>query len=302
MSNQLTAKNTFLLKVGSAPSATEVVTTSKDVIISPKAKTIEYSDIGSGKRGNVKTVTVSDWTTADFSVEVKARASGAAGTAPKIAHMLKACGLGETIVASTSVTYAPSSSFTAATAKGYVDGYKRDITGIAGNFTFGGSVGDFVNFNFALKGFTTLTESAEANPAVTLDANKLFIIESITAFTIAGTEIDIKSFEFDLGNDIQETYAANIKEYYIKDFKPTIKVSAIKTAGNQTHWSDLTANTKKELKVVLGTAAGNKLTLTASFCNPMDVSESDDNGKVAYDATWLCENSAGSDNFSLKYE
>ncbi|MCK7495178.1 MAG: hypothetical protein MZW92_31855 [Comamonadaceae bacterium] len=40
-----------------------------------------------------------------FDVEIKG--SGAAGTAPELGVLLKGCGFGETVVAVTSVTYAP---------------------------------------------------------------------------------------------------------------------------------------------------------------------------------------------------
>jgi hypothetical protein len=71
-----------------------------------------------------------------FECEVKG--SGTAGTAPEIAPLLRACGLGETIVAVTSVTYAPiSSAHEAVTFYFFEGGRKRHhLLGSRGNVTF----------------------------------------------------------------------------------------------------------------------------------------------------------------------
>ena len=56
--------------------------------------------------------------------------SGTAGTAPRYGALLQACGLSETIVASTSVTYAPvSSAFSSATIYFNNDGIRHILTG-----------------------------------------------------------------------------------------------------------------------------------------------------------------------------
>ena len=84
------------------------------------------------------------------SVPVKATVemagSGTAGTAPRYGPLLKACGLSETIVTSTSVTYAPvSTSFSSYTMDFYADnGSRQAITGIRGTgsvFLNGANVG-----------------------------------------------------------------------------------------------------------------------------------------------------------------
>jgi len=300
--NQLTAKNTMLLSTAGAPAVTDVITTTNVVMINPKAKSISTPEMGNGRLGNEKTMINDDYVTADLKVDVNTKSSGALGVVPKYAQLFKACGLSETISAGASVTYAPTSSFLSATALAYMDGAKREVTGIAGTFTFGGTVGEIPKFSFSLKGFTHLEEVTEANPTVTLDTNSNLVIKSITAVTIGGGSIDMESFSFDMGCDVQETYATNRKEFYIQDYKPTMKITAIKTKGNFTHWSELQNNTKKSVKIVLGDVSGDIIEFTAPYCAPSDVSESDDKGKVKYDRTWACENSVGNDNFSIVYK
>ena len=301
MAKQLTSKNTFLINSAAVPAAADVITTNEFVFVNPQAKSVETKDIGNGQLGNSKTVTIADWTTAQFDVGVNARTSGAAGTAPSYAALFKACGLVETIdTTNGTVTYAPGGT-PSGTAKNYTDGAVRQIDGIAGDMKFGGSVGDIAKFTFSLQGFTDLSETAEANPAVTLDSNKDLVITSATAITVGGGLIALQEFEFTLGNEIQESYGIGVKEFYISDFKPTIAVKAIKTKGNAVHWDDLKNNTIKEVVVTLGGTAGNTITFTASYCNPKEVSESDNNGEVVYNQTWECQSSAGNDNFSIVY-
>jgi len=301
MANQLTKKNTLLVSTSGTPTASNVVTTDNTVFVNPKPKVIDYSDIGNGKLGNAKSIVNNDYVTADFSVDVNAKSSGGAGVAPKYAELFKLCGLQETIVASTSAAYTMASSFVQGTALSYMDGAKREVTGIAGSFTFSGKIGEIPKFSFSLKGFTTLAETAEANPTVTLDSNSNLIVKSITAVTVGNSAIDMTDFTFDLGADIQESYATSKKEFYIQDFKPTLKVSAIKTKGNAAHWTELNANTQKEVIITLGDTTGDKIQFKATYCQPSDVSENDDSGKVKYDRTWSCESNAGNDNFSITY-
>ena len=69
-------------------------------------------------------------TSVAISFEVELAGSGTAGTAPRYGAILKACGMSETIVASTSVTYAPvSSSFSSATIYFNIDGVLHKLTG-----------------------------------------------------------------------------------------------------------------------------------------------------------------------------
>lgn len=299
--NQLTSKNTLLFSTGGAPAETDVITTDNNVFVNPKAKQLDYKDLGNGALGNNKTLVNDDFVTTDFTVDVKAKSSGAAGTAPTLAELFKACGLAETVTAGISVAYAPTSTFVQGTAAAYLDGAKRDVTGIAGTFSFSGKIGEIPKFSFSLKGFTDLEETAEVNPAVTLDPNLNFIVKSVTAITVGGAEIDLQDFDFSMNCDIKENYALNIKEFYIADYKPSVKVNAVKTKGNFAHWTELKTNTKKVLVITLGGGAGETLTFTAPYCAPVDVSENDGDGKVVYARTWNCENSVGNDNFEIKY-
>lgn len=88
-----------------------------------------------------------------FDVEIKG--SGTAGTAPELGVLLRACGMAETVVAATSVTYAPTSTPTAhesATFYLYEDGLRYKCTGARGSFTADLSVAQKGKLSFKFVG------------------------------------------------------------------------------------------------------------------------------------------------------
>lgn len=302
MSKQLLSKYLLLCSNAGVPVATDVITTANKPLVNPKTDSKEYEDAGAGA-GSKKTIINPDLTTVDFSPEVTARAASAAGDVPACAPLLKLCGLKETIEAGVSATYTPELVGTSGTAKVYVDGEVRTITGMAGNFTISGKIGELVKFGFKLKGFTTIEPEYEDNPAVTLDSNNKLLLYSATVITESGANIDLQSFDLDAGMEVEELYGAETKVYFIKDFKSTLKIKAIKTKDNKDHWTQLKNNTIKEMVFVFGNEdeVGKKMEIRASYCNASSVDESDDKGIMVFEKTYLCESSVGGDNFSIKY-
>lgn len=300
MAKQLTSKNVFLCAIG-AVSAANVITTANDVIVNPKIASDEYKDAGTGA-GSTKSYINTDLTTAEFDVDVTARTSGAAGVVPKYAALLRLCGMEETITADTDVVYTPTLLGELGTAKAYLDDELREITGMAGSFSLKGEIGKLATFTFNLKGFTSVVPTAEANPIVLLDTNDKYLVQQAIGITDGGATVDLQSFELDSGMEVEQYYGSETKEYTVKDFKPTMKIKAIKTKGNTDHWAQLQSNSIKEVIILLGTETGKQLEVKASYCNASDVAENDDKGIMIYEKTYNCESSAGGDNFSLTYK
>ena len=82
--------------------------------------------------------------------EVELAGSGSAGTAPAYGPLLQACRCTETVVSSTSVTYAPNSDATPKSVTIYFnnDGVLHKATGCRGTFTLNAEVGaiPFISF------------------------------------------------------------------------------------------------------------------------------------------------------------
>lgn len=302
MSTQQTLKNAVLFKQGGVPDETNVITLDGLVFLNPKVGSGDYSDIGNGQMGNTKSFTDENNVTAEFDIPVIGRGGGTAGTSPKIANLLKCCGLAETITAGTKVEYKPGGDLTRGQCKVYTDGYVRLVEGIMCDMEISGKVGDLARIVFSAKGYTTAKPTAEANPIVTLDTENPPIISSATAFTVGGGTINISEFKFSLGNSLQSLYAVDKKEYYLQDFDPSVTTKAIKTKGNETHWDDYVAGNVKVIQIVIGTVPGQIIQIDIPFAKPKEVSESDSNGVVVYDQTYRCQSSVGNDNFTLTFK
>ena len=90
-----------------------------------------------------------------FSFSVDVAGSGVAGTAPKWGRLLQACGFGETVVASTSVTYnlkTDNADIAGLTMVGHMDGQKHLATGCRGSAQPMGKVGEFFRVMFNMTG------------------------------------------------------------------------------------------------------------------------------------------------------
>jgi len=105
--------------------------------------------------------------TISFATEIKG--SGAAGTAPEIGPLLRACSLGETIVSSTSVTYAPISSGNEyISIYYYQDGMLRKVHGCQGKVTFNMEAGNKMMANFTFTGHQMSYGTAQAGASTTI--------------------------------------------------------------------------------------------------------------------------------------
>jgi len=134
-----------------------------------------------------------------FTCEIKG--SGTAGTPPEIGVLLRACGLDETIVVSTSVTYAPvSESLESCTIYYLQDGLRYILTGCRGNVSFEGEAGGIWKATFNMIGHSNKPADI-ALPAPTYDS--LVPAPYLNAtFTIASYQAKISKLAFDLTNSL----------------------------------------------------------------------------------------------------
>jgi len=303
MARVLTEKQVLLAKYGSEPDTDNVVTLNDSVTLTPKVKTGDYKELGRGLGGG-KSYSVPDYTTTDGSVNVLLRA----GLPPKIAELYKMCALDETLVKDddnnvTEAHYKPSQNpIPNGYLTNYLDGEKRIITGVCGNLKATFNVGEMAKLTFELKGFTTPETTLEDNPAVTLDDEDIFIVESIDVITIGGTSYEIENVDFDMGVEIKEIYVIGAKEYQITDYKPKITLKDLKQKGDNGVWQDIANGNVKSIDIKLSTAIGRTFELVANYARLTDVSESDNGGNLENNRTYLLESNSGGDNFEIIYK
>lgn len=149
------------------------------------------------------------------SFECEVKGSGSAGTAPEIGPLLRACGMGETVVGSTSVTYKPvSTGHDSITLYFYEGGRKLHImTGCRGTVSFSVEAGGLLLAQFEFTGhYTQATDVSQPTPTYNSTVPRTALS---MALSLAGaTNIIPRSFGFNLNNVIENSPAINAADGY----------------------------------------------------------------------------------------
>jgi len=311
---KLARVRSILAKTESSYGSDSTPTGSADAIqvsaleINPAESEVLSRDLIRSYLGNSPQLIANTRVSVTFTVEYSG--SGAAGTAPKYGPLLEACGFGETIVASTSVTYAPiSTSFESVTIYIDNDGIRHKVTGARGSFSLSLNANQIPVYNFTMTGqynaptdtaSPTLTFSNQADPEIFNDTNT-------TAFTLfSATNLALQSAEIDLGNEVVYRELVNsTKEVLITNRAATANfVLECPTIATKDFFALSVAGTSGNLSIVHGATAGNIITLTSpatglSLGNP---TYSEDQGIVMLNLpTTMVPSSSGNDEITLAY-
>ena len=246
-------------------------------------------------------------TSVAINFEVELAGSGTAGTAPKFGAILKACAMSETVVSSTSVTYAPvSSSFSSATIYFNVDGVLHKLTGCRGSMTMSCAVGVIPTLAFNLTGvYNAPTDTAQ--PAVTYSAQATPLIfregntSSFSFFSYSGV---LQSVDFNLANDlVYRELVGGTKETLITDRKPagTVMIEA-PTIATKDFFTTALASSTGNLTFLHGTTAGNRVTFTASQVDVLNPTYQDQDSIMMLSVPYVAlPTTAGNNEFSLAF-
>lgn len=242
-----------------------------------------------------------------FDVEIKG--SGTAGTAPEIGPLLTACGMSETIVAVTSVTYKPSS--TVSTHKSitfhiYQDGTRTVMTGARGQVSGVNMVGESGKMSFTFIGhFVSRTDVAIVTPTYNTQVpvpliGVPFLVDSYAAI--------IRKLDWDLGNEIAKP--GNIAA---TDGFGEIRIGSRKLSGSLdpeqvlaatynfvTKWTSGAAVTLDS--GLVGTVAGNRWKITMPAVTYTEVAQAEESGLLTHDLKFQgLETAALDDDISIVF-
>lgn len=241
-----------------------------------------------------------------FSVELAG--SGTAGTAPAYGKALKACGLSETVVATTSVTYAPvSASFSSVTIYYNIDGVLHKVTGARGTFTLNGSVGEIPTIDFTFTGiYNTPTDTAAPTPTYANQATPVIFKNGNTnGFELLSYAGCLQSVSFDIGNTLVYRELVNCtKQTLLTDRRSTgsVTLEAVTMATKNYFTAALTDSSLGNLLFQHGQTPGNIVDFASTKIDIGDVSYGDQDGiamlTIPYTAV---PSTAGNDEFSLVY-
>lgn len=242
-------------------------------------------------------------------IEVECKGSGAAGTPPEFGPLLRACGLGETIVASTSVTYAPvSTGFESVTMYLFEFGRVRHIvSGCRGGFGLRYQAGDLAVLSFELLGKPgTVTDQTQPAPTYNATVPKGVLGMDTRIGGVAA--LLVQNYELASGNEISVSDNVNSADGYgdvlIGDRDPTITLSKhAELIATHNPWADLEANTARAfVSGSLGATAGNIVNLNGPQMHYRNITPGEDqNVRVQNYNFGLHEAGAGDNQFSIVF-
>jgi len=241
--------------------------------------------------------------------EAEFKGSGAAGTAPEIGPLLRACGMGETIVGGTSVTYAPvSTALESVTMYAFEFGRVRHIfSGCRGNVSIRFAAGEPVMGSFEFVGRLGTTTD-QTQPVPTINTTVPVAVKGL-ATTIGGVaNLIVQEYELNLNNQVEVPPNVNDTDGFgnvtIIKRDPTLSLlmhsELIATISNL---ADLKAGTARALASgTLGATAGNRLALTCAQMHYRGVEPGEAEGFRNRRLLFGCHESGTADtDFSLAF-
>lgn len=260
------AKTESTYGTSSTPANTDAVLV-RNLELTPLAGDVVSRDLLRGYLGNSESLIAKTYVEIKFEVELAG--SGTAGTAPRYGSLLKAAGLSETVVASTSVTYAPvSSSFSSATIIFNSDGLNHLVTGCRGSFSIKAEVGQIPTISFTMTGiYNAPTDVSPVAVSYTNQASPLVFRQGNTsAFSIFSYSGLLQSFDFDMANATvyRQLVGSATGEVLITDRKPagSVMIEA-PTIATKDFFSIALGTATGGLSFLHGTTTGNKVTFNS---------------------------------------
>jgi len=306
----LTRKRLLLAKIeGSNTYATDPTPVGTDAVlvsnlsIQPLQLELKDRELILAALGNTEKVVGQRLVGISFDVEIAG--SGTAGTAPKWSALMQACGLSETIVATTSVTYAPvSTGFKSTTLYYFADGVRHKVTGCRGSWSMELQAGEIPKISFEFTGLynaptdetqPTLTYSNQADPVVVNSANT-------TPIEVHGYAACLESFSLSLANETPfRQLAGCTQQVMITDRAPEGEVTIeAPTIAGKNFFTAASGQTLDEFSWTHGTTAGNIVTFTAPTCNLGSPEYEDSDGIIMLKLPFMPQpTAAGNDEFTI---
>lgn len=286
---------------------TAVTLTGADAILTKGAqiKPMEASPIAreldGGAYGNDGSITPGAHVGLEFDVELAG--SGTAGTAPAWGRLLLACQMAETIVASTSVTYDPTSDGDDSLTMYFeLDGQRHALVGARGSWSLKLDSQGIPYVHFMFLGL--YVNPASVTPLVR-DVSAFIRPRPVSfaytpTFTLHSITAAYKAFSYDHANQVEYFNSPGEEDVDIVNRMPKgsieLRAPAISTKNYfQTAREDTVGN----LIMVHGTTAGNIVTLNADRVQIKAPKYGDDRGRATLQCDLDFIRDAGDDEVSL---
>ena len=233
---------------------------------------------------------------ASYSVTVK----------PALGVYLRACGFAETLVAGTSVIYAPASTgVPSLTIWVYEDGVIKKLKGCRGTVKFSGNTGEAMFAEFEFQGvFDNVVDGALITPTFESTVPPILIG---TSFTVDSFAAVIKTLSIDMGNKLalrpSMAAPAGYLSAMLTDRNPTGKIDPEATLVASYDWfGKLKGGTAVALNTgSIGSVIFNKYAITAPKLVYTQVGEGDRESMITNDLTFALAMNTGDDEISIAF-
>lgn len=275
----LLAKKEVTYLTDASPTGTNAVE-AFDVDFSPE-RIVKEKNVGTINLGSLPSYISSTLVNVTFKTYLKG--PGSKGVTSVLGALLQSCSLSETLVESTSATYEFDETETASTTLYfYRDGLLTKVLGARGTFSLDLTAGEWGVVTWNMKGkYVASTATAIVEP--TFEATDPVIVENsdfemgsgsnvtgIETLTISQEGLEVFK---DINNDQGFGKALVVDAIFNGTIDPLIEASNIVT------WETaLNASTTFAMNYVLGSAAGNTITITAPEVQVTDYSVADKSG------------------------
>ncbi|WP_127088327.1 phage tail tube protein [Aquabacter cavernae] len=234
---------------------------------------------------------------------VELAGAGAAGTAPAYGPLLRACGMSETIVAATSVTYAPvTASQESVSAYVNFDGVNHKLLGAKGTWSLSMAPKQIPRIQFTLRGLWAAPADL-VTPAVPMLAWKdpLTVGEgNTTTWSLHGTAGLGESFALDFGNTVEVRNLVGADSIEITDRSVTgTMVNQADNIAAKDWFGIAKAHTRGPLSIVHGITAGNIVAIAAPQVQLGRPSYGNTQGITNLSLPLTCVPNAGDDELTL---
>lgn len=230
-------------------------------------------------------------TTAMSRVEIEIELAGmkALGVATAgFAALLRACGLAETVVASTSVAYAPISAvFDSVTIYAFYDSLLHKLTGARGTVSINLEAQAIPTFKFSFTGLWHAASDVTPGSPVFTDYKTPVVVNNVntTALTVAGyASATLKSLSLDLANNVVfRSLVGGAEQVLLTDRQPAGQISIEATTVAAKDWLTAVRSATTGAFSVTHGPAGNRVKLDAPKVQLTDPKYSDQDGIAMLD-------------------
>lgn len=275
----------------------------RNLSITPLAGDVVGRNLNSANLGNELQIQVGQYVEVEFEVEVAG--GGAAGTAPKYGPLLTACNFVETINASVSVVYAPTSTstnFKSTTIYFHHDGQKHAVTGARGTVSCDLSPGSIPAFRFKFTGlYNNPSSVADPTPTTTAFQTPLAVNKVNTpTFSVHATTPVLYSLSWDMANEVFYRNVVGAESVEFVDRAPTGSIVIEAPTITTKNWfSTALASTTGAMQLVHGTAAGNIVQFDAPAVQVFQPRYGEQNGVSTLEMNLAFVPNSGNDELTI---